>query len=350
MNPPLVALIVVVGAGIAAAAVTGWVYLMTRRNMAIVRPPVLGASGDPLPGGVIEYSDGERVEYVDAGSGQPILWVPGADSPKETFRHQLPHFATTHRVIAADLRSRVTSDHDLDRFVSDLRELVDHLGVDRCFLVGTSLGTAISMRFARLFPERVHGIVLCNPLAYVTHDHVGFNKTGMIPVAMATTRYLPTAISRMLARLWGRAHVWVFDDSPGRDQLIEYVLFTGPRTEPPTASSRRVGCLKRLDLRPDLPRINRPALVVKGLEDTYCPVSWAHEIVDKLPSAEFLAVPGTGHCTHISMPEVVNRAIRDWLWNDAGPVEEAEPPSEPPKHSSEQLLLGIPDVQNGANQ
>ncbi len=297
-------------AGLAGAA---WWLAMTRRNEALVRPPIRDGSGEALPGGVIEYSDGEKVEYVDAGSGDALVWVPGADGPKETFRYQLPSFARRHRVVCADLRREFTAADGFDRLVDDVAELVEARGVERFVLIGTSLGSAITMRFASRFPERLRGIVLCNPLARVSYRHVGFNRAALIPLAMVTTRYLPTELSRGLARVWSRLGVWIFDDSPGRDALIEYALFTGPRTVRPTVSDRRVSGLRRVDLRADLPGIALPALVVKGPRDEYCPVDWAREITELLPDAEYVPIQGTGHCSHISRPGAFNETLDDWL-------------------------------------
>ncbi|MCZ0936370.1 MAG: alpha/beta hydrolase [Gemmatimonadetes bacterium] len=300
------------GAAVGLAGV-GWWLAMTRRNQALVRPPIRDGAGEALPGGVIEYSDGERVEYVDAGSGDALVWIPGADGPKETFRYQLPSFARRHRVVCADLRRRFAAGDDFDRMVDDVAELVDARGVGRFVLVGVSLGSAIAMRFARRFPERVRGLVLCNPLAHLSYDHVGVDRAALILLARFTTRYLPTEVSRGFARYWSRRGVWVFDDSPGREALIEYTLFTGPRTVPPSVSTARVARLRKIDLRPGLAETAVPALVVKGPRDEYCPVEWALEIAELLPDAEYVPISGTGHGSHISRPGAFNETLDDWL-------------------------------------
>lgn len=70
------------------------------------------------------------------------------------------------RVISYDLRGHGKSEigkfqaytmHDL---VGDLRELIDHLGVKECILVGHSIGGQISCIFAVTYPERVSGLVI----------------------------------------------------------------------------------------------------------------------------------------------------------------------------------------------
>jgi pimeloyl-ACP methyl ester carboxylesterase len=297
-------------AGVAGAA---YVRSIKRRNDALVRPKIRNSSGAPLPVKRFEYSDGEEIEYVDVGTGDVLVWIPGADGPKETFQYQLPRFAQSYRVICADLREAFPIGANFDRFVEDLKELLNDLEIKRAVLIGQSLGSAIAIRFATLFPERMHGLVLCNPLAKISYDHVGFNRTILTPLAMLTTRYLPTGVSRRMARFWSRLGLWVFDDSSGREALINYALFTGPRTVPASVSGRRVEHLKGLDLRPALSDIKVPALVVKGPCDVYCPVSWAIEITDALPDAKYILIPKTGHCSHISRPGAFNQALEAWL-------------------------------------
>ena len=108
------------------AGLAGIVYsrAVLRRNDSLQRPPVRDLDGDPLPERTFQYSDGEEVSLIDVGEGATILWVPGADGPKETFRFQLPSFARRYRVVAADLRIRFEEDHDFDRFTDDLSELI----------------------------------------------------------------------------------------------------------------------------------------------------------------------------------------------------------------------------------
>lgn len=303
------------GAVAGAGAVGAYIEAMTRRNrtLGLNRPGVRDSHGALLPELSLEYGDGERVTLMDIGSGPTILMVPGADGMKETFRFQYPAFSNKLRVVSADLRSHFSPDDTFDRFAQDLFEIMDARETGPVILLGQSLGSAIAMNFAALFPELVRGLVLCNPLANVSYEHVGLNRTLMAPMAMATTRYLPTPVSRQLARLWSEAEIWIYDDSPGRANVVDYALWTGPRTVSPRVSTKRVDLLKRVDLRPLLPTIEAPTLVVKGPRDHYLPPEWAMEIATLIPGARYDIVPGTGHCSHISMPGSFNRLVLDWI-------------------------------------
>lgn len=319
-------------AGVAAGA--GYAWAMVRRNERLQPPRMRGADGKPYPEGEAVYSDGARVSYVDtgppedaeaddaegeAGAGDAegdrptVLMVPGADGVKETWRYQLPSFARRYRVVAADLRSTFPPGMTFQGLAEDARELMEALETGPVVLMGQSLGGAIAMRFAAIYPRKVRALVLSNTLTRVSYEHVGFNRSALAPVAMATTRYLPTTLARWAARFWSRERVWIFDDSPGRENLIDYALDTGPRTVSPRVSSQRVDLLRGLDLREELPRIGAPTLVVKGPTDAYCPPEWSREIAAGIEGAAYVEIPGTGHCSHISRPGAFNRAVLDWL-------------------------------------
>jgi 3-oxoadipate enol-lactonase len=297
----------------AVAAAAGYLWIIVRRNRSLRPPPIRDLAGHPYPERSFEYSDGVRVSLIEAGSGETVLFVPGADGIKESFRYQLPAFAERYRAVDADLRGEFSPDDTFDRFVEDLVELTDALDTGPVHLLGQSLGGAVAMRFAARHPERVRTLVLVNTLYRVSYEHVGLNRSALVPLAMATTRYLPTALARAAARLWSREAVWVFDDSPGSENVVDYALWTGSRTVRPGVGRHRVDLLRGLDLRPELGDIRAPTLVVKGPRDAYCPPLWSQEIAALIPDATYVEIPGTGHCSHVSMPGAFNRLVLDWL-------------------------------------
>ena len=180
---------------------------------------------------------------------------------------------------------------------------MDERGVQSAVIVGQSLGGAIAIRLATRHPERVRGLVISNSLTHISVEHVGLNRTGLIPLARFTTRYLPTGASRLLAELWSRAEVWIYDDSPGRANIVEYALWTGPRTVPSFESKNRVDLFREVDLRAEVQRIRAPTLLIRVDRDFYMPPDWWKEILGAVPNSVCREIVETGHCSHISMPE-----------------------------------------------
>lgn len=111
-------------------------------------------------------SDGLRLHYEDGGSGAPVVCLAGLTRNSDDFRFLLP-FLPGHRVIRPDYRGRGRSDHDPDfrnytvaREALDVIELLDHLGLARVSLIGTSRGGLIAMLLAATHPDRLSGVAL----------------------------------------------------------------------------------------------------------------------------------------------------------------------------------------------
>jgi microsomal epoxide hydrolase len=70
--------------------------------------PAQAALGQPSKtnSGFITTPDGVNIHYLEAGTGSPILFVPGWTMPAWIWEQRMAHFAKTHRVVAMDPRSQ----------------------------------------------------------------------------------------------------------------------------------------------------------------------------------------------------------------------------------------------------
>ena len=111
-------------------------------------------------------SDGLSLHYEDAGTGPPVLCLAGLTRNSADFNFLAPHMGDV-RLIRLDYRGRGQSDYAEDfmsynilREGQDAIELLDHLGLDRVTLIGTSRGGLIAMALAATHDARLMGVVL----------------------------------------------------------------------------------------------------------------------------------------------------------------------------------------------
>ena len=71
--------------------------------------------------------------------------------------------------------------------------------------------------------------------------------------------------------------------------------------------------MARPDSRPLLSRIGVPTLVLVGAEDLITPPDMAREMSDAITGASLAVVPGAGHLSSLEEPDLVSRALADWL-------------------------------------
>ncbi len=111
-------------------------------------------------------TDGKQIYFEDSGKGVALLCLAGLTRNTQDFSFLAPH-VREHRLIAMDYRGRGRSDYDpvyqnynILREAQDVIELLDHLGLDRVSILGTSRGGLIAMALAAGHPDRLSGVIL----------------------------------------------------------------------------------------------------------------------------------------------------------------------------------------------
>lgn len=109
--------------------------------------------------------DGARLAYDDRGAGLPLLCLPGLTRTMGDFGYLLPHLPPV-RVIRMDYRGRGGSDftgaatYTVPQEARDALALLDHLGVKKAAVLGTSRGGLIGMLLAAVARDRLLGLCL----------------------------------------------------------------------------------------------------------------------------------------------------------------------------------------------
>ncbi len=126
-----------------------------------------------------QTSDGLTLAYRDEGQGAPVLCLSGVTRNSTDFNYMAPH-ANAVRLIRLDMRGRGKSDFDPDfnnynlvREARDVVDLLDHLGLPKVAIIGTSRGGLISMHLAMTDYHRLLGVML-NDIGPVL-DNTGIN-------------------------------------------------------------------------------------------------------------------------------------------------------------------------------
>ena len=107
-----------------------------------------------------------EMNYFEAGSGdRAFVLVHGFTGSSDDFSDVLPHLAEHGRTLTLDNRghggtTNAGRGYDLDTMAGDLGGFLDAVGVDRCDLLGHSLGGMISLRFVLAHPDRVASLIL----------------------------------------------------------------------------------------------------------------------------------------------------------------------------------------------
>ena len=112
---------------------------------------------------------GQRVAYLQAGSGPVVLLIHGITSNSSNWRRVIPALARRFTVIAPDLRglgfsAKPEDGYDKVTVADDVRGIVQALGFERIRLVGADIGAMVAYAYASRHPEEVERFVFAESL------------------------------------------------------------------------------------------------------------------------------------------------------------------------------------------
>ncbi len=117
------------------------------------------------PNNFFTTSDGAHIYYEDRGQGLPIVMVPGFLCTTKFFEKNAEVLSKEFRVITMDPRgqgysSKTCQGNTIKRNALDIKELVDHLGLEHIVLLGWSLASSIVVSYAAEFDQyKLNGLV-----------------------------------------------------------------------------------------------------------------------------------------------------------------------------------------------
>ena len=228
------------------------------------------------------------------GAALPVLLVHGINMSSDVWREVGERLAHERRVVAFDLRGHGSSDRPgpfgAEDYAGDAIAVLDHLGIPRAHVVGTSFGGSVACALAVRTPERVASIAAIGSALAVD----GLDVEGAVgALRQAGVRAFFSAFLPQASFAPGTDPVLVARalDAAANDRDVETVIAVAQTAL--GADLRAVGTAVRV-----------PALVVTGELDMTCPVAAGAEMARILRAAHHV-VPGRGHVLTLEDPAVV---------------------------------------------
>ncbi len=267
----------------------------------------------PLPvGKYAKLENGLTLHYLDIGTGPTVLWLhgsgPGA-SGFSNFKGNYPTFDNSgFRNIVLDLPGFGRSDkpddvnYDLAFFVDNLKLLMDNIGIDRCTLLGNSLGGAIALGFTLDNPERVNNLILMAP-GGVEERETYFEMEGIKRMVEVYSQG-PMGVEQMRQVM----SLQLFDSSQLQESILEEraaVAVTQP--------ANLFTTMMVPNMTERLHEIKCPILGFWGTDDRFNPASGTFKVIENAPNARFTVLNRCGHWVQVEHQALFNRQCLDFL-------------------------------------
>jgi pimeloyl-ACP methyl ester carboxylesterase len=234
-----------------------------------------------------------NIAYQVIGDGPTdIIMVPGFVSHVE-FSHELPGYtaflrrlSTFARVVTFDKRGQGLSDRisdapSLEQRMDDVGAVMDAIGSQRAVIIGFSEGSAMSVMFAATYPERVLQLVLFGGFAFA---------------ASFLTNDLQERVAQ-LVKIWGTGEIMktVIPSQVGNQGALSHFAKLERLSASP-GGVRAIALLNaQIDVRPILPTVQVPTLVLHRRADARVPFEAGRDLAARIPNAKFIEYPGGDH-------------------------------------------------------
>jgi 3-oxoadipate enol-lactonase len=218
----------------------------------------------------------------------------------------LPTLEAKKAVLRWDLPGHGKSPASTDPFtISELAAgviaLADEYGIDRFDYAGVSIGGAVGLELARLYPERVtHLVTVC------TSPQSGTSQ-------MWTERSAQVRAEGTAALVPGIPARWFAPDFPARDPHTTEAILSMVAAAHDEDYARLCEALGSFDAWPTLGTITAPTLVIAGALDPIATSGGAEKTAAGVAHGRCLIVANTSHQAIVEKPLEVARAIADFL-------------------------------------
>jgi 3-oxoadipate enol-lactonase len=254
---------------------------------------------EPTAPPVTVYGDGTPVVLLHDFPLDSRMWLPQVEA------------LGGYQVIVPDLRgfgaARALSGEvtPMDLLADDVARLLEERKLERVVLCGLSMGGYVALAFARRYPERLGGLVLCDTRAGADTEEARAARLAMAERVLADgVGFLPEV---MLPRLLGET------TRQRRPEVVQQVTETiGAQDSGGIAAAQR-GMAERPDSTGVLGRIAVPSLVITGMQDELIRPEESTEMAAAIPDARLVQVPDAGHLVNLEQPDTVNEALLDFL-------------------------------------
>ena len=258
--------------------------------------------------------NGINIYYESHGTGFPLVLAYGIGGNTTEWEPQIPVFSRAYRFIVWDPRGHAQSEsppnadqYTQEVFAQDLEGLLDHLGIDRAYVGGLSMGGGIATRFAILHPERVAALLIFD----------SFSSSGL--ETPSETRQMREEIIRLT-------------ETEGMSAVAEFAMKNNPNiSQTASLGNEQENRVRQMYLALDpvgyahstrmilnavfsaslLEGIEVPTLVMAGQEDGALPA--CHFIHEKIKGSKLVVIPEAGHLSNLDQPVAFNHAVLEYL-------------------------------------
>ncbi|RXP60312.1 alpha/beta hydrolase [Lutibacter sp. HS1-25] len=240
-----------------------------------------------------------KYSYIEVGEGKPMILLHGLMGTLSNFEGILNHFSKIgYKVIIPELPLYSlpilkTNVRNLSKF---LKSFMIHKEIESAILMGNSLGGHIGLYFTKYHPENVDALVLAGSSGlYEKSLGDSYPKRG-------NYEYIKTKTQEVF-----------YDPNTASKEVIDTIYeLVNDRTKVIKTLTLAKSAIRH-NMAKDLPKMNIPACIIWGKNDTVTPPEVAVEFNRLLPDSDLYWIDKCGHAPMMEHSEEFNKILENWL-------------------------------------
>ena len=260
--------------------------------------------------------NGIELAYAVEGRGPPLVLIHGLACGQRMWLHQVRALRDAFTVITYDQRGHGRSGAPTGadgysglHLTQDLLGLLDYLGIDRCHVVGFSLGGGPAIGAAVSRPDQVRGLVLAG---------VGSGADNVTLIPSLVRRWVGLAerdgIEALADEMLRSEFFKTYAGRSARNRCHMRALIVATPLHGLVFTLSQILAKRRSVFRMEktLERVRARTLVLRGQHDNVCRAS-SKVLAASIPGASLAILPNAGHMAPLEQPRAFSAAIRAFL-------------------------------------
>jgi pimeloyl-ACP methyl ester carboxylesterase len=258
--------------------------------------------------------NGVNLNYEEIGKGEAVLFLHGFTGSRQDWKNQREAVKNKHRFLALDFRGHGKSeapkreeDYSIYHNSKDVYQLLSRLDINRCCLVGHSMGGFTALQFVLDHPEMVRGLVLVDTSSGEWDVVPGYAELRAKLTELALCQGIEAAFEYDAAN--NPVRIQRFQKDPQQREITrQKTLQTSVEgyVHVPKSFGTWQPVSKRLN------EIKVPTIIIRGEEDAGF-IRASQILNDSIEGSELVVVPGAFHNPHEESPKFFNENFLRFL-------------------------------------
>jgi pimeloyl-ACP methyl ester carboxylesterase len=246
-----------------------------------------------------KYKKDGKYSYFEEGEGTPIIVLHGLMGGLSNFDGVASFFPQKgYKVVIPELPIYTQNilKTNVKAFSKYVKDFITYKGFDKVILLGNSLGGHIALYHAKMYPEKMSGLVITG-------------SSGLYESAMGDS-YPKRGDYEYIRK---KAEDVFYDPKIPTKEIIDDVYNT---------VNDRIKLIKTLtiaksairhNMAKDLPKMQTPTCIIWGRNDKVTPPQVAEEFNQLLPNSDLYWIEQCGHAAMMEHPDEFNKILFEWL-------------------------------------